>query len=241
MLKSALIVMLAVPLTGVVILAEWLLHRTAGNPDLTHRVARFWGRGIIRLCGLRVRVEGAEHIRRGDSYVFVANHTSMLDIPLLLGYLPIRFHWLAKRELFGIPLFGSSIRMIGGIPVDRENPRSALKSMRAAAKRVRDGASLMIFPEGTRSKDGSVQEFKAGAFHVAVQTGGAVVPVAVWGAHRALPRGRLSVRHVPVTITITPPIRSGPSPINKRLLARQTRQRILHVQQAHETHSGIRT
>jgi 1-acyl-sn-glycerol-3-phosphate acyltransferase len=174
--------------------------------EQAHAVAIFWGRSCLRLAGGRLRVEGKENIPTDSAVIFMANHSSSFDIPALYAALPVQFRWLAKKELFDVPFFGMALKRIGYIPVERSDSRKALVALKAAAQRVQDGTSIIVFPEGTRSTDGKLQEFKGGGFIIAVQSGMPVVPVAIIGTHNITPAGSLSVRAADITIRILPPI-----------------------------------
>lgn len=152
---------------------------------------RAWGRILCRLAGVRVRVEGLERIDPAQTYIFAGNHASQYDIFSFQGYFPHDFRWIAKKELFRIPVFGTAMERIGYIPIDRSHGRQALKSLDAAAERIAAGNSVLIFPEGTRSADGQLQEFKAGAVLLAIKAKVPIVPIAFCGSHRILPKGRL--------------------------------------------------
>jgi 1-acyl-sn-glycerol-3-phosphate acyltransferase len=138
--------------------------------------------------------------------VLVANHQSVVDIPLLLSAFrrPVKF--LAKRELGEIPLFGKAMAAAGNLFVDREDPRDAVQMLREAAARVRCGGLIAVFPEGTRSADGSIGEFKPGAFYLAQRSGAPVVPVYIDGGNRALPKGTFRFRPADLLVRVLPPL-----------------------------------
>ncbi|NPB09444.1 MAG: 1-acyl-sn-glycerol-3-phosphate acyltransferase [Thermodesulfobacteria bacterium] len=194
---------------------------------LTHRIGVFWLRGILWVSGVKLEVRGLEHLRRGESYIFAANHRSQFDIPVLAVALPYQIRWLAKESLFRIPLFGWALKAIGYIPVDRRNPRKGLKSLEAAALKVREGFSVVIFPEGTRSPDGRLLPFKTGGFVLAIKSGHPVVPVAICGTERIMPKGKLYVRPGLVRVKILQPIETrGLSLREKTELATLVRMKI---------------
>ncbi len=118
----------------------------------------------LAVAGIKVRIEGLDRIS-SPPYVFMCNHQSALDIHALMTQLPFSFKWIAKRQLFAIPLFGWALKKAGYISIDRENPREALKAMEEASRRIREGTNIIIFPEGTRSADGKLLPFKKGGFH----------------------------------------------------------------------------
>ena len=167
---------------------------------------RYWGKIISRLAGMRVVLRGGEYLEAGRPYILAANHQSQFDIFALQGYLNIDFRWLAKKELFNIPFFGYAMLRAGYIPIDRSRGREALKSLYSAAERIAAGASVIIFPEGTRSPDGNLQEFKSGGMVLAIKSGVPIVPVAISGTHKIMPKGKLLSRPGSVTITIGEPI-----------------------------------
>ena len=169
---------------------------------------RFWAKVISAASGVKVRVEGLERLDRTRPYIFVANHQSQFDIFVLDGYFDIDFRWLAKKELFRIPFFGWAMLLAGSIPVDRSHGRQALKSLDAAAQRIAAGASVIIFPEGTRSQDGKLQPFKAGGMLLAIKSGVELVPVAIMGTREILPKGRLLARPGRVLIRVGQPVAS---------------------------------
>lgn len=154
-----------------------------------HGCARAWGASILTACGVQVEVEGTDRLDPRASYVVMANHTSLFDIPALLVALPFPFRMLAKASLFRIPFMGWYMSRVGYIPVEREEPRKALKSLEEAGRRVRQGLSVVVFPEGTRGREGTLQRFKRGGFQLAQAAGVPVVPVGIRNSGRLLPRG----------------------------------------------------
>ena len=166
---------------------------------------RWSGRTLCRLAGARVKIEGVERLDRARPYIFAANHQSQFDIFVLQGHLDFDFRWLAKKELFAIPIFGRAMRRAGYIPVDRSHGRQAMVSLNEAAERIAAGTSVVIFPEGTRSPDGKLQSFKAGAMVLAIKAGVEVVPMAISGTGQILAKGHLLARPGPVTIRLGEP------------------------------------
>lgn len=179
------------------------------NSDPVHLVARAWARSILIVSGICVDVRGVAEIDPGRSYVYMCNHLSNFDIPVLLAHLPVQFRWLAKAELFRIPLFGRAMRGAGYISIDRFNRDSAFASIDEAAAKIQQGVSVMIFPEGTRSRDGSLLPFKKGGFVLAVDSGVPIVPLIVQGTQAIMPKGSRLVHPNPVELTIRPPIQTG--------------------------------
>jgi 1-acyl-sn-glycerol-3-phosphate acyltransferase len=177
--------------------------------DTPHKVAQAWARQVLWIGGIRVNIRGLENITPGRSYIYMANHQSNYDIPVLLGRLPVQFRWLAKAELFKIPIFGYSMRGCGYISIDRSNRKRAFASLAEAAETIRTGTSVMIFPEGTRSEDGKIKSFKKGGFVLSVDAGVPIVPILLMGTHEIMPKGSMLVRRRPVTMTVCPPIETA--------------------------------
>jgi 1-acyl-sn-glycerol-3-phosphate acyltransferase len=171
-----------------------------------HRVARLWARSILAVSRVPVSVRGLERLEAGRAYIFMSNHQSNFDIPVLLGHLPVQFRWLAKAELFRIPLFGRAMRGAGYISIDRTDRDAAFRSLRTAAATIRSGASIMIFPEGTRSTDGTLKPFKKGGFVTAIEAGVPIVPVAIRGTYEIMAKADLLIHPREVTLDIGTPI-----------------------------------
>lgn len=192
--------------------------------DTPHKVARLWARAILTISGIDVAVKGRSHIDRGRSYIVMANHQSNFDIPVLLAHLPLQFRWLAKAELFKIPVFGRAMRGCGYISIDRSDRESAFKSLATAAATIKGGTSVMVFPEGTRSLDGKIQPFKKGSFVLAVDAGVPILPVVINGTWSIMPKNKLSIRPCQVTLDVLPPFEtSGFDRATKEDLMEKTR------------------
>ena len=169
--------------------------------DTAMNISRVWARLLLRVSGIKVKVEGLEHIDPARAYVIAANHLSYMDTPVILSSIPVRFRFLAKKGLFKIPFLGTHLGQAGHIPVPRGDPRAAIKTMQTAADVVQQrGVSLLIFPEGGRSHDGVLQSFKDGAAYIAIKAQVPIAPVALLGTNRVLPFG--SGRPVPGTVTL---------------------------------------
>ncbi len=172
----------------------------------TRRIAGAWSRGLLRLLGVGVSVSGLEHAPAGPA-VYAANHASLIDILVVFGHLPIDFRIIYKRSLSFVPLLGWAIRLGGHVPIDRSHPFRALRSLDAAARRIRGGTSVVVFPEGTRSPDGAVRRFKRGSFRLALEAGVPVVPMSLVGVKAVVPRGLPSVRPGLVRVVLHPVVR----------------------------------
>ncbi len=175
-----------------------------GNP--VHIIARIWARGILYVSRIRVKVNGLNQIDPSQSYVYMSNHQSNFDIPVLLAHLPVQFRWLAKAELFKIPLFGRAMQGAGYVKIDRFNQESAFQSIKEAATKMKDGVSVMIFPEGTRSLDGRIRPFKKGGFIMAVDAGVPIVPIVLQGTWSIMEKSSLQINTGDVVMNLEKPI-----------------------------------
>jgi 1-acyl-sn-glycerol-3-phosphate acyltransferase len=200
-----------------------------GSGRLQHACARWWARCLLAVCGVRVRVRGAEHLEPGRTYVFSANHQSYLDIPVVFAWLPADFRIMAKASLFHFPFLGWHLRRSGHMPVERNNPARAARSLLAAAGHVRRGTAVFIFPEGGRSPDGRLREFKSGAYLLAIKAETPVVPVTISGTYAALPMHSWLVRPARVELLLHSPIpTTGMTSKSSESLAAQVREFIAY-------------
>jgi len=174
-----------------------------------HWCAQVWCRMIARTVGAKVRVHGAENITTDVSYVFLSSHQSYMDIPAMLGYLPVQLRIAAKKSLFRIPFMGWHLSRAGHIPVDRGSTEKAISTMKKAANHVRDGVCVFVFPEGTRSRDGALHPFKKGGFKLAIQANVPIIPVTIIGSRQVLPKDSIIFRSGPIDMYIDPPISTG--------------------------------
>jgi 1-acyl-sn-glycerol-3-phosphate acyltransferase len=177
--------------------------------DVTLRLARWWSRAILGAAGVRVRVDdesaGGVHSR----VLFLCNHASMIDIWAVVRAVPDATCFVAKQSLFRVPFLGWAMAAGGFVAVDRADRGRAVRSLGRAAERLAQGKSLILFPEGTRSRDGHLGPFKKGPFHLAIETGRPIVPVAIQGAHALLPPGAWCPRPGEVRVRLAPPVQAG--------------------------------
>jgi len=208
---------------GAVSIASSLFDRRG---HFAHRCARAWSWLILETTGVRVTVEGLERLTPGTTYVFVSNHQSIYDTPVIFSSLPFQLRIIAKESLARFPVLGWHLKRGRHILVDRRRPdrTGILKRWRAL---VSEGLSLMIYAEGTRSADGHVACFKAGSFLLAIEAGLPVVPIAVIGTRRVMPKGRLRTEPGDVTLVVHDPIQPGalvePTPRDAKALAARVR------------------
>jgi 1-acyl-sn-glycerol-3-phosphate acyltransferase len=171
-----------------------------------HWCARVWCRMIARTSGARVRVYGTQYIKPDTSYVFLSTHQSYMDIPAMLGYLPAQLRIAAKKILFRIPFMGWHLWRAGHIPIDRSSTQNAVMSMQHAATYLRGGICAFVFPEGTRSRDGLLHDFKKGGFKLALQAQVPIIPITIIGTRPVLPPDSIIFRPGPIDMYVDEPI-----------------------------------
>jgi 1-acyl-sn-glycerol-3-phosphate acyltransferase len=202
-------ILLVLPLIAGATLVFGLLSLLFGALDrsggLCHSLARTWSRLLLWGLGVTVSVEGAGEVPRG-AVVFAANHGSALDVLILFGHLPASFRFIHKRSLYWIPMIGWTLWLAGHIGIDRASPFRARRSLERAARRVHGGTSVVVFPEGTRSPDGTLRLFKRGSFVLAIEAGAPVVPVSLAGVKTVVPRGLATLRPGTVRLKIHPAV-----------------------------------
>jgi len=216
MVRTAFVIVWTVVSTVIFSFGAILASLIDGTGDLSHRVARAWARSILFAAGVKVVVQNPENIDAGRSCIYMSNHQSNFDIPVLLAYLPVQFRWLAKAELFRIPVFGFAMRRVGYISIDRSDRKAAIQSLRSAADIIRGGVSVLIFPEGTRSLDGNIRPFKSGGFILAIDSGVPIVPVVVHGTWPIMPKDRLRIRPGDVVLEIEKPVQTSDYTRNRK-------------------------
>jgi len=228
-LIRGIFVLLVIPLNTIVSSLLAILFLVVFRcPAVKARVIpRTWAKIMLIASGVKVRVEGLGQLDPDRAYIFTANHQSQFDIFAMQGSFNFDFRWLAKKELFDIPLFGRAMRQSGGIPIDRSRGRQAVKSLNEAAQRIADGTSVVIFPEGTRSTGGKLLPFKTGGMVLAVKSGVPLVPVAICGTDKILPKGKLLTRSGEVVIRVGEPIETKEYTVKQKLeLAEEIRERV---------------
>ncbi|MBU4262842.1 MAG: 1-acyl-sn-glycerol-3-phosphate acyltransferase [Proteobacteria bacterium] len=188
------------------LLAILFLVILRGSEQKAQVLPRTWARIILAASGVKVKVIGLDNIDKGRPYIFAANHQSQFDIFTMQGCFDFDFRWLAKKELFQVPLFGRAMHLAGYISIDRSHGRQALKSLKEAAERIAAGTSVILFPEGTRSLDGKLHDFKSGGMVLAIKSGVPLIPVGISGTYEILPKGSLLVKPGQVTIRVGKPI-----------------------------------
>jgi len=188
---------------GICSLVSSLVDRTGA---IQHWFACFWSRLILLTAHCPRTIVGAHNIDRSGAAIYACNHLSLLDTPVMYTSLPMQFRILAKKELFKIPFMGWHLQRSGQIPIDRASARASLQSLNEAAKTLRGGMSLVVFPEGGRSRTGEVQEFLGGIFYVAVKAQAPIIPMALVGNFEALPMNNYVIDPQPLTLVVGEPI-----------------------------------
>lgn len=173
---------------------------------ITHVLSKFFGRGILMIAGVRVDVEGKEALNPDANYIFVSNHQSYFDIPVLMKAIPNNVRFIYRNNLTRIPILGWGMYLGGYIPISRENVREAMKSLKAASKKIQNGISVVIFPEGTRSHDGKLGEFKRGMFVLAEEAKVPLVPTSIIGSINIMPRNKFKIKSGTVRVIFEKPI-----------------------------------
>lgn len=223
---------------GTLSIASSLFERSG---YVAHWCARTWSRLILVTTGVRVECVGLERLEPGRTYVFVANHQSTYDIPILFWSLPYQLRIIAKASLGSVPFLGWHLRRTGHMLVDRARPdRTAVFAW--ASSLTSKGLSLIVFPEGTRSRDGRVGRFKGGSFYLALEAGLPIVPLSVVGSRHVMLKGRLATYPGHVRLVVHEPIQTvGMAGTDSRKFAEQVRQVIAPDAHAdvtlHEAHS----
>lgn len=201
-------------------------------------VPRKWSRMMLWAAGAKVVMHGEEQLVEGEAHIFVANHLSWFDIPSLAGYLP-RYKFVAKAELFKIPVFGPAIRAMGMIPIERGNRRAAFESYKLATGKIREGNSVVVYPEGSRGTAYPLRPFKKGPFVFAIAAGVPIVPVLLHGTLEVFGKGSKSVRPGRIDIHLLEPIpTAGLDYDDRKKLAVDVRERMA---EALEREYGIKS
>lgn len=200
------------------------------HPDSIYDILpRAWARAILWAAGVTTTVHGMERLAAGGTFIFICNHVSLFDILALVARLP-RNNFVAKAELFRIPVFGTGMKVLGTVPMERENQKAAFGSYDVAAERIRGGSSVVVFPEGTRGTDYSVRRFKKGPFVLAIKAATPVVPVVIDGTLEILPKGKLFLMPGNIDVYILEPLpTSGLQYDDRDALARNVQDRMASV------------
>jgi len=188
---------------GSMSLGSSLFDRTGG---FQHFCMAEWSRECLRVAGVRLQISGLEHVLRDRPQILFSSHSSFADICVLASVLPVQFRWLARKEIFRVPFIGWHLARSGHLKIDRGDRESAVRLLSEAAEKVRGGINLLVFPEGTRSPDGTLRSFKKGVFHLAIDAGVPIVPIRLLGTHRIMPKGTRQLNPSDVSLRVGPPL-----------------------------------
>jgi len=206
MIRSALLVTLGVAITAFISFWCVIFSLFSNAENNIHKIANLWAKILLLICNTKVEIIGKENILRGKPQIFMANHQSDFDILIVLAHIPGQFRWLVKKELFHIPVFGAAMKSAGYIEIDRNNKERAIRSLDQAALRIREGKSIMAFPEGTRSRFGEIKPFKQGTFYLAIKSGVPIVPISIIGSGDIMPKRSLKIKSGKIKLVIDKPI-----------------------------------
>ncbi|MGA9207196.1 MAG: lysophospholipid acyltransferase family protein [Terriglobales bacterium] len=190
----------------------------SGRVDLLYRMAVGMALFGVRLVGVKVEVVGLDKLDWSRTYIFMSNHVSNLDPPIVIPIMPRRTSVLVKKELFRIPILGWAMRLASLVPVDRRNRESAIASLRLAAEVLRSGVNMTVWPEGTRSPDGRLLPFKKGPFHLATESGVPIAPITLVGTHEIWPKGEFAIHPGTATLIFHEPLNPAAYPSQEDLI-----------------------
>ncbi len=206
MLRGLFTILTFVVVTTVLGLAAIVAGIVTGRTTVVFRFGQLWSKAHLRAMGIAPVYSGLEHAAGTSPRIFLANHLSTLDTWVMVPALPVTTRFISKRTIFWIPVLGQAMTVAGFIAIDRQDRAGAIRSLGRAAEKIRQGASVILFPEGTRSRNGRLQRFKRGAFHLAIEAGVPVVPVAISGTYQVVKPRSIIVHRGPVSVTFAPPI-----------------------------------
>jgi len=206
MIRSALLVTLGAAITAFLSFECVIFSFFSNAANNIHKTANIWAKILLFICDIKVQIIGRENILRGKPQIFMANNQSDFDILIALAKIPCQFRWLAKKELFQIPIFGAAMKGAGYIEIDIKDKKKAMRSLDQAALRLREGKSIMAFPEGTRSRLGEIKSFKQGTFYLAINSGFPIVPISIIGSGEIMPKRSLKIKPGRIKLVIDKPI-----------------------------------
>lgn len=204
--RTLLLWLLGLPVTiflFIIVLLSLIFDRSGNS---IHSIGGLWSRILLFLSGAAVDIKGAEHLLKDKPQILASNHQGAFDILALQAFIPIQFRWVAKMSLFKIPLVGWSMSLAGYIGIERTRAGSAYKSIEEAAEKIKNGTSVLIFPEGTRSRSGELLPFKRGSFLLAVKSGVPVIPISIKGTRDIMKKGSILIKPGLIKVVIGEPI-----------------------------------
>ena len=227
MLRTIFVWSFVVVFTVVLGICAFLTFPFDRRGNVIHRYARLWGWLILQANGVRVQVRGLEHVDHRQPAIYMCNHQGTFDIFVLLAHLPIQFRWVAKVGLFRIPVLGWAMSTAGYISLDRSKRKRAYRGIEIAARKIREKNSVVMFPEGSRSYDGTLQPFMNGGFTLALRAGVPICPITIDGSWALMPRTTLRIKRGTVRIVIGQPIKTaGLTMKDRKRLMREVEEKI---------------
>ncbi|MEJ2067315.1 MAG: lysophospholipid acyltransferase family protein [Deltaproteobacteria bacterium] len=227
MLRTIFVWSCVVVFTVVLGICAFLTFPFDRRGNVIHRYARLWGWLILQANGVRVQVRGLEHVDHRQPAIYMCNHQGTFDIFVLLAHLPIQFRWVAKVGLFRIPVLGWAMSTAGYISLDRSKRKRAYRGIEIAARKIREKNSVVMFPEGSRSYDGTLQPFMNGGFTLALRAGVPICPITIDGSWALMPRTTLRIKRGTVRIVIGQPIKTaGLTMKDRKRLMREVEEKI---------------
>ena len=203
--------------------------------NLSHRVSRLWCRLLCQLNGVKVEINGLENILSDRPQIFVSNHQGYFDIFALSGYLPVQIRWIAKSSLFKIPFLGWAMMAAGYIPVERDNRKKAYEAFNKTLEKIKEGCSIIIFPEGTRSEDGEIGPFKKGSNLIASRTKSPMVPITIIGSGDIIKKGSARINPGSIQVVISPPVEPSADKKRNEEVLQSFRETIVGTHQQHRS------
>jgi len=219
-IRTSLMLAFWIVLLPLVVLVTFPWTFLTGDIRFLYRLGMWGAFAGVRLAGVRVQTIGLDRLNLDRTYIFMVNHVSNIDPPLMIPLIPRRTSVMAKKELFSYPLFGRAMRMARLVPVDRGNREAGIAAVRAAAEVIHDGINMTIYVEGGRSFDGKLLPFKKGPFYLAEECSVPVVPVTISGTHYVMPKGRFAIKPGKVELIFHDPIEPKDFGGRERLMAK---------------------
>ena len=173
---------------------------------IMHIISKIFSKGVLLIAGVKLEINGRELLDKKENYIFISNHQSYFDIPVLMQAVPNNLRFVYRKSLSKIPIFGWGMYLSGYIPIDRDNARAAMISLRKAADKIKKGISVVVFPEGTRSTEEKLGEFKRGMFVIAEEAKVKLVPITIDGSRKILPKQKFVINSGKVMVTFNKPI-----------------------------------
>ncbi len=208
-LKAAWIILWATALTLILFLPIVIAALLGKRGNAAFHGTQVYAWILLKMIGVKLKVRGREHIRPDQRYVILSNHASYLDPPALVLALGLQYRWVIKKELRRVPLFGLALETSRNLFIDRSRGSDALNSIKRGVAQLPEGTGVLLFPEGTRSRDGRLLPFKRGGFVIAQDGDLPVLPVTIKGSHHCLPKGHAAFRPGVIEVIIHPPVSSS--------------------------------